>query len=118
MSDTWYVTRMARNVGAEEMFETANGEGFYTVAQGDDPEGMIQNVHSEMIEGMQRSMQNKRELGSHPINAFEWVVPDNAPDSVISDIASSERCIFESGMGEKDNEVERYLDFLDERIIE
>jgi len=118
MSDTWYVTRMARNVGAEEMFETANGEGFYTVAQGDDPEGMIQNVRSEMLEGMQKSMQNKRELGYHPIKAFEWTVPDNAPDSVISDIAASEKCIFESGMGERREEVEEYLNFLDERIIE
>jgi len=118
MSDTWYVTRMARNVGADEMFETANGDGFYSVAQGDEPDGKIENVRAEMLEGIQRSMQNKRELGSHPINAFEWAVPDDAPDSVISDIAESERCIFEGGFGEPDKEVRRYLDFLDEKIID
>jgi len=109
---------MARNVGADEMFETANGDGFYSVAQGDEPDGKIENVRAEMLEGIQRSMQNKRELGSHPINAFEWAVPDDAPDSVISDIAASEKCIFESGMGERREEVEEYLNFLDERIIE
>jgi hypothetical protein len=108
---------MVRNAGAEEMFETANGEGFYPVAQGDDPDGMIQNVRSEYLEGVQRSMQNKRELGSHPIGAFNWVVPNNAPDSVVSDIAASEKCIFESGMGERSEEVQEYLSFLEEKVI-
>ena len=116
MSDTWYVSRMARNVGATEMLDTACGNGYHHVAKGETPEGMIENVRAEFLEGIQKSMQDKREHGSHPINAFEWAVPDDAPDSVISDIAASEKCIFDSGLGERRDEVQEYLDFLEEKL--
>jgi len=109
---------MARNVGIEETLEMAMGNGFHS-EKTTSPKRMIENIRHEVLEGMARSAQNRREHGFHPINAFEYASPDNAPESVIRDFAESELCVFTGGFYvDKENEVQEYIEYLEDIVEE
>jgi hypothetical protein len=94
------------------------GDGFHS-EKTTSPKRMIDNIRNEVLEGMARSAQNRREHGFHPINAFEYASPDNSPEGVIRDFAESELYIFSGGFYEdKTDEEQEYIDFLEDIIEE
>lgn len=107
---------MARNVGIEETLEMAMGDGFHS-EKTTSPKRMIKNVRREQLEGMSKAAQNRREHGFHPINAFEYAVPDNAPENVIRDFAESELCVFTGGFYEnREDEIQEYIEYLEDIV--
>jgi hypothetical protein len=94
------------------------GDGFHS-EKTTSPKRMIENVRHETLEGMAKTAQNRREHGFHPIDAFEYASPDNAPEGVIRDFAESELCVFSGGFGvDRREENQEYIEFLEDIVEE
>jgi len=107
MSETYYAVESARNIGIVETLEMAGCER---------PERIANQIRIQHLEGMERAMQNKREHGFHPINAFERFYPANAPDSVKLDLIEGQLTIYQGGFWEdRPTEEKEYIEYLEEK---
>lgn len=111
----FYLTNSISLVGYEDTLATLTGDAPNAEGPAGDASQAVRNLSISFHEGVQRNMQNSREHGSHPINAFGSAVDNDWPDWVQAQIADSEHGLYVNGFEQTEEENE-YIQFLEDNF--